>query len=69
MNSGVRLGEEVTIEESQGDVIHGSLSTVASRLACLQERHRVDEFIVVTALKRFDQRLRSYELLSRLISG
>ena len=66
---GRQVGEEVTIEESQGDVIHGSLSTVASRLACLQERHRVDEFIVVTALKRFDQRLRSYELLSRLISG
>ena len=66
---GRQVGEEVTIEESQGDVIHGSLSTVASRLACLQEGYGVTEFIVVTALKRFDQRLRSYELLSRLISG
>ncbi len=66
---GRQAQEELTVEVSEGNVVHGSLDTVSARLARIQERYGVAEIVAVTAVKNFDRRRRSYELLGRLIPG
>jgi hypothetical protein len=56
--------EHYTIEVQDGDIIHGSLAAVRQKLLDLQRVYQVDELIIVTTIKNFPKRLRSYELLS-----
>ena len=60
--------EKFTYEVQEAGVIHGSLETVTKRLYEIQYRYQVDEIFVVTAIRDFPKRLRSYELLSELIN-
>jgi luciferase family oxidoreductase group 1 len=56
--------EHYTIEVQDGDIIQGSLATVRQKLLDLQRLYQVEELIIVTTMKNFPKRLRSYELLS-----
>lgn len=56
--------EDYTITVHEAHVVHGSRDTVLRQLAAMQRRYQVDELILVTNLKDFRKRLRSYELLS-----
>ena len=56
--------ENYTITVHEANVVHGSRDTVLKQLYAMQQRHQVDELIVVTTMQDFHQRLHSYELLS-----
>jgi alkanesulfonate monooxygenase SsuD/methylene tetrahydromethanopterin reductase-like flavin-dependent oxidoreductase (luciferase family) len=56
--------ENYTIAVHEAHVVHGSRDTVLAQLDEMQRRYQVEELILVTAIKHFHQRLRSYELLS-----
>lgn len=60
---GRQVQENFTIDVQEAKSIHGSRETVQKKLVDLQRRYHVDELIVVTAIKDFQKRLRSYELL------
>ena len=55
--------ESYTIDVQEGKSIYGSQETVRKKLADMQARYQVDELIIVTAMKNFQKRLHSYELL------
>jgi luciferase family oxidoreductase group 1 len=55
--------ENYTVTSQQANVVHGSRDTVLQQLYDMQRRYQVDELIVVTAIKDFQKRLHSYELL------
>jgi luciferase family oxidoreductase group 1 len=59
--------EDYTIEGQGTDIIYGSLDTVQQKLSELQRVYEVDELIIVTSIKNYQKRLRSYELLSRCL--
>ena len=61
---GRQAQEQHTIEVQPGNVIHGSRETIYRKLRDVQQRYLVDELIIVTAIRDFAKRLRSYELLS-----
>ena len=48
-------------------VVHGSKETVRKKLRDIQDRYNVGEVLAVTAIRDFQNRLHSYELLSRVI--
>jgi alkanesulfonate monooxygenase SsuD/methylene tetrahydromethanopterin reductase-like flavin-dependent oxidoreductase (luciferase family) len=55
--------EAYTIEVQEGKTIHGSRDTVQKTLHDIQSRYAVDELMIVTAMRNFQKRLHSYELL------
>ena len=55
--------EAYTIEVQEGNSIHGSRDTVQKTLHDIQSRYEVDELMIVTAIRNFQKRLHSYELL------
>jgi luciferase family oxidoreductase group 1 len=57
--------ETYTVEVREASVVHGSRETVRKKLQDIQHRYNVEEVFVVTAIKDFQKRLRSYELLSQ----
>lgn len=61
---GQQSGQPYTIDEKDAQVTAGSKETVRSKLLALQEAAGVDEFIITTNIAPFEQRIRSYELLS-----
>ena len=61
---GRQAQEQHTIEVRPGNVIYGSRETVYRKLCDVQQRYLVDELIIVTAIRDFAKRLRSYQLLS-----
>lgn len=61
---GRQAGEDFTYQVQPAGVIHGSPATVATRLLALGREHRVEEVFVVTGIRDFRKRLRSYRLLS-----
>ncbi|MFB5265714.1 LLM class flavin-dependent oxidoreductase [Paenibacillus enshidis] len=61
---GRQSGEPYTIEEKDPLITAGSKETVRDKLLALQKATGVEEFIVTTNVTPFEQRLRSYELLS-----
>jgi luciferase family oxidoreductase group 1 len=60
--------EQYTIEVQEADIIYGSQDTVAKKLYDMQRHYNVDELIIVTNLKNFRHRLRSYELLRDILT-
>ena len=58
--------EKCTIEVQKANIIHGSKETVRQKLHDIQRRYQVDEVFVITAIKDFEKRLHSYELLSHV---
>jgi luciferase family oxidoreductase group 1 len=64
---GRQSGEHYTIEMQEADIIHGSLDTVRKQLCDLQRLYEVEELIIVTTVRDFPKRLRSYALLSTLL--
>ncbi len=65
---GRQAQEQHTIEVQPGNVIYGSRETIYRKLSDVQRRYLVDELIIVTAIRDFAKRLRSYELLSEAFS-
>jgi hypothetical protein len=61
---GRQAQENYTIAVHEANVVHGSRDTVLQQLSDVQRRYEVEELFVVTAMKDFQQRLHSYELLS-----
>lgn len=61
---GRQAGEPYTIEEKEPLITAGSKKSVRDKLLALREATGVEEFIVTTNVTPFEQRLRSYELLS-----
>lgn len=66
---GRQAQEQHTIEVQPGNVIYGSRETIYRKLSDVQRRYLVDELIIVTAIRDFAKRLRSYELLSEAFSS
>ena len=60
--------EKFTYEVQEGKVIHGSQETVRRTILDVQHRYQVDELFIVTAIRNFQKRLRSYELLSQVFT-
>lgn len=60
---GNQSGEAYALEEQEADIIYGSLPTVREQLHDIQRVYQVDELFIVTAIKDFQKRRRSYELL------
>ena len=56
--------EKGTITVHEGSVIHGSPEIARKQLLAVQRGYEIDEVIVVTAIRDFQKRLRSYELLA-----
>ena len=65
---GRQSGEKFTYEVQEAKVIHGSKETVRGKLFEMQERCQVNEMFAVTAIRNFQKRLRSYELLSQVFT-
>jgi luciferase family oxidoreductase group 1 len=59
--------EAYTIEVQEGNSIHGSRNTVQKTLHDIQSRYEVDELMIVTAIRNFQKRLHSYELLKDVV--
>lgn len=55
--------EAFTIETNEANIIYGSKETIKKKLIELQKSYDVDEIIVKSALKGFQKRLHSIELL------
>jgi luciferase family oxidoreductase group 1 len=64
---GRQAQESYTVEVHEASVIHGSRETVRRKLQGVQDLYNVGEVIVVTAIKDFQKRLHSYELLSEAL--
>ncbi len=60
--------ENYSIGMPETDIISGSQETVRKKLSELQSSYQVDELFIVTNLKQFQQRLRSYELLGEILA-
>ena len=56
--------EKAAITVHEGNVIHGSPETVRQKLLDVQRSYQVNEVFVVTAIRDFQKRLHSYELLA-----
>jgi len=67
-NFGKQSGVKYEINVYDAPVVHGSPDIVLQKLLDIQGLHKVDEIIVVTAVKNFQKRLRSYELLSQAVT-
>lgn len=63
---GTQSGESYTIEPQEAGIICGSLETVRKKLYDIQRAYEVDELIIVTNVRNYHKRFRSYELLSDL---
>lgn len=61
---GRQSGQTYTVEVKEAEITKGSKETVRKRLLEWQDKHHVNEFIITTAVKDFEARIRSYELLS-----
>ena len=61
---GRQSGEEYTYEVQPANVIHGTPLTVKQQLNDVCREYGVDEIFVVTAIDKFPDRLRSYQLLA-----
>lgn len=66
---GKQAQEAYTLEVQEAEVIAGSLDTVRQTLEAIQRTHHADELMVVTSIRDFPKRLRSYELLSTCLSA
>ncbi|WP_405079858.1 LLM class flavin-dependent oxidoreductase [Paenibacillus chitinolyticus] len=66
---GKQSSENFTIEVKEPSVTKGTVETVKKELLELQRATGVDEFIVLTAVKDFAKRVRSFELLIEALSG
>ena len=64
---GRQSGESYEITVRQAGVVHGSPESVRRQLLEAQLNYNADEIIAVTAIDRFQERLRSFELLGGLI--
>lgn len=62
---GRQARESYTMDVRQASVVYGSHETVRKKLLEIQDLYHVDEIIAVTAVKDFQKRLRSYELLGQ----
>ncbi len=65
---GRQSGEKYEIMVKDASVVHGSPAVAREKLLALQEQHRADEVVAVTAIREFSKRLRSYELLGQAFS-
>ena len=65
---GKQSGEKFTFEVQESRVIHGSRDTVRKKLDEVQDTYQIDELVIVTAIKDFQKRLHSYELLSEVFT-
>lgn len=61
--------EKERIQENRKRMIIGSLSTVKEKLDRLSEEVHSDQFLVLSNLYDFNERVRSYERLAKLISS
>ena len=62
---GQQAQESYTVEVQDASVVHGSRETVRKKLKDIQRAYNVEEIIAVTAIKDFQKRPRSYQLLSQ----
>ena len=63
---GKQSGEKFSYELQPGSVIHGSKNTVKQKINEIRYTYPVKEIFAVTAINDFENRLRSYELLSEI---
>ncbi|MDF2650431.1 MULTISPECIES: LLM class flavin-dependent oxidoreductase [unclassified Paenibacillus] len=65
---GKQSGEKYTIEEKEANIIHGSKETVRRKLLDLYETYKLDEIVIIVAMKEFKERLRAIVLLQEAFS-
>ena len=66
---GKQSGEGYRITVRQAGVVHGNPESVERQLREARRKYGADEIIAVTAIDSFEKRLRSFELLGRLIGA
>ena len=64
---GRQSGEGYEIIVRQAGVVHGAPESVKRQLRNVRQEYNADEIMAVTAIDSFEKRLRSFELLGRLI--
>ena len=64
---GRQSGEGYEIIVRQAGVVHGAPESVKRQLRNVRREYNADEIMAVTAIDSFEKRLRSFELLGRLI--
>jgi luciferase family oxidoreductase group 1 len=60
--------ENYRIEIQEASIIHGSKETVREKLLHIQDIYDLDEVIILTPIQNFEDRLKSYVLLSEAFS-
>ncbi|MDQ0201514.1 LLM class flavin-dependent oxidoreductase [Neobacillus ginsengisoli] len=60
--------ENYRIEIQEASIIHGSKETVREKLLQIQDIYDLDEVIIITPIQNFEDRLKSYVLLSEAFS-
>jgi luciferase family oxidoreductase group 1 len=63
---GRQSGEAYTIEVKEANIVHGSGEKVRRKLLEIQQKYEVDEFIITSIVKDFEDRIRSFEQLSHV---
>ena len=63
---GRQSNEEFTYEVQHGSVVHGTKDIVQQKINRIRASQPVEEIFAVTAIKSFEKRVRSYELLSEI---
>lgn len=61
---GKQTTEKFTTEVKPAEIVKGSKETVRGKLLELQRRYGADEFVITAAVKDWNARLRSFELLA-----
>jgi luciferase family oxidoreductase group 1 len=66
---GQRSNEPYSIEITESSVLHGSKETVYTKLIEMQEAYDLEEVIILTPVRNFQKRLRSFELLKEAFAN
>ncbi len=66
---GRQAGEAYSVEEQEPFITKGTKESVRAKLEALHQASGVEEFIVTSNIAPFEQRLRSFELLSEALNS
>ena len=65
---GKQSQENFEIQVSDAAVVHGSRDTARQKLYEVQRDYQIEEVLAVTAIRNFQKRLHSYQLLSEALA-
>lgn len=66
---GRQANEPYTVEVKEANILHGSPATIRERLREIVERTHIREVIALNAIRNFELRVRSYQLLKEAVDA